>query len=92
MLCSWSCKPSGVELRSQGGSCTKLAHFPRGSHTGHLFDGFKKPLILGADFLRLDKRARTLCIETAEVVLNSGNVALEIRSQEVGIGTNIFRR
>jgi hypothetical protein len=81
-----------VEPRWQGGSCTKLVPVPRGSHTGHLFDGFKKTPVLGADFLRLDKRARALFIETAEVVLNSGDVAIEIRPQEVGIGTNNFRR
>ena len=86
MMCSWSCKPPGVEPRWQGGSCTKLAPFPRGSHTGHLFDGFKKPPVLGADFLRLGKRAGTLCIETAEVVLNPRDVAFEIRLQQVGIG------
>ena len=65
--------------------------FPRGNHTGHLFDGFKKPPVLGADFLRLGKRARALCIETAEVVLNPCDVAFEIRPQEIGIGTHVFR-
>jgi hypothetical protein len=48
----------------------QIGVFPPASHTGHLLDGFKKPPVLGADFLRLGKRARALGIETAEVVLN----------------------
>ena len=80
MLCSWSCKPSGVEPRSQGGSCTKLVPVPRGTHRGHLFHGFKKPPVLGADFLRLGKRARTLCIEKPKVAVLS---ALEMVTSKI---------
>ena len=54
------------------------------------FQYLDQPSIVPANLLRLVKRALALGVKAAEVFLYVGNVALEIRTEQIGIFSNVF--
>lgn len=57
-----------------------------------LLDSLDEPPVFLAHFPRLDKGPRAFLIETTEVVLNIGDVGLEIPPDEVRVGAHVLLR
>lgn len=63
---------------------------PRYGDDEESFQYLDQPSIVSANLLCLVKRALALGVQAAEVFLYVGDIALEIRAEQVGIFSNVF--